>query len=107
MSVNGWFECDYDQLELMRLIIQTSNKKFSHKRLYDECWLFPHGGANWSAYVFFGCDIKSYRMEYFKNILSSVCEKVVDVDGFFRVKGDDDNEGYQIFINNGQVERSE
>ena len=106
ISVNGWFECNYDQLETVRLIIKTSNKEFSHKKIYDECWLFPYGGANWTAYIFFGCDIKSYRMEYFESILSLVCQEIKDIDGFFRIQDDEGIEVYEIFISNGKVERS-
>ncbi len=105
ISIRGWLECDYEQVVKVREIIDSLNQDKEYKGTYDECWSFPSGGANWVAYIFFGCDVKLYRMDYFENILSHVCDSVNDIDGFFKIDGEEDDDHWAIKISSSNLEK--
>jgi hypothetical protein len=83
LSLSGSLLCSSDQIEIIKEAINDSvnsaadyNCSIEQASLYLKCWYFPDQHVNWTSYVFFGGDIRSYAEDYIIHQLLSIIERL-------------------------------
>ncbi|MGK5639085.1 hypothetical protein ACSNOK_12380 [Streptomyces sp. URMC 126] len=77
VSIRGWLECDTAQLAAVEKII--SSHADGH---YSHGWGRPRQQVNWTAYVFFGGDLRESAVNWFTDQLTEMARiPASDADG--------------------------
>jgi hypothetical protein len=89
VSVRGWLECDENTVNEVKKIrddfTASSNQGLLDKdklELYQSGWTFPDRQMNWTAYVFYGADLREYHLDFMKKQLSEMAN-IQDVQDIF------------------------
>ncbi|MCI1694298.1 hypothetical protein [Aneurinibacillus aneurinilyticus] len=101
VSIRGWIECEDGDLLKIKEVYDyfldnySENEISSEKRkLYQTGWGFPSNVVNWTAYVFYGADIREYHTDFIKAQLTAIAKINQDITGFFLI---DDHDGENKF----------
>jgi len=62
----------------MGSIFNNENMKF-----YNKGWRYPEEIINWTAYIFYGADIKEYYLEFIQDEIKEILKKNIEIDGMF------------------------
>ncbi|MEN1988185.1 hypothetical protein [Paenibacillus hubeiensis] len=96
VSVRGWLECDEQTVHEVRKIRDDYTEKYndtlldkSKLEMYQSGWTFPETQINWTAYVFYGADIREYYLDFMRKQLSEMAA-ISDITGYFLI---DDHDG--------------
>ncbi len=88
--IRGWVECDEDDVSAIKTVISNYVKKnekyFMNKdlcELYNKGWRFPDEIINWTAYIFYGADVRSYNVNYIKIRLSIYLKSIKKLMDYF------------------------
>ena len=90
-SVTGWLGCEHSQVEEIRKIISGCEfstefeyiMDYETRKFYNKGWCFQKEGINWTAYVFYGADIKDYCVDFIKTEIKEIAGKIDEVNGLF------------------------
>ncbi|MCI9079895.1 MAG: hypothetical protein HFH68_13430 [Lachnospiraceae bacterium] len=91
VSVKGWLECEYSQIKEIKKIIDNYKTRtnmgsiFSSENMefYNKGWRYPEEIINWTAYVFYGADIKESYLEFIQDEIKEILKKITYIDGMF------------------------
>lgn len=96
VSVRGWLECDESTINEVKKIRDDFTANYNEGlldedklELYQSGWTFPERQINWTAYVFYGADIREYHLDFMKKQLSEMAN-IEDITGYFLI---DDHDG--------------
>jgi len=97
VSVRGWLECEYEYIPEIKKIVDNYSDNYSAfeatpevRSLYQKGWRFPQDKINWTAYIFYGADIKSQCVDYIREQIIKISLVNDEIRGLFYV---DDEEG--------------
>ena len=114
VSIRGWFECEENDIEKIKEVCNFFGKKYSEndlslekRKMYQSGWSFPEKIINWTAYVFYGADIREYHSDFIKEQVVAIAKINHEIIGFFLI---DDHDGetkicWQVF--NGKLVETE
>jgi|BioPla2DNA2_1021312.scaffolds.fasta_scaffold132903_2 hypothetical protein len=101
VSVRGWIECDKSNFPAIEKIIdkyRISFQKYSISQetaeLYQKGWQIPKDIINWTAYVFYGADIRQYNLDFIKDQIIEIGEIDVDIRAYFFIDDDENIKNY-------------
>lgn len=110
ISIKGWLECEYDDINLIKSIISEYAFKKSYdtlmdydiRTLYNKGWHFQEEVINWTSYIFYGADMKKYCLKFIKDELFAIAKVNDAIEGLFFI---DDEEGESILwkISDGKL----
>lgn len=91
VSVKGWLQCEYSQVEHIKHIIQKHENRTEdgkivqqeQKRLYNKGWHYPEEIINWTAYIFYGADIKEDCLNFIEEEIKEIVENIEEIEGMF------------------------
>jgi hypothetical protein len=117
-SIRGWLAISDSMLPQINEIIHSSAERCSELGMdretcefYNQGWVFPEHSINWTYYIFYGADIRSYHIRYLKRQLALIAESVVehngeftnDVEGVFHVNDEDEESEFEWEIRGGKL----
>jgi hypothetical protein len=82
VAIRGWLECDQEQLDAVKEIIQSNNDG-----RYSGGWGFPVRRFNWTSYAFYGGDIREAFVPWFFDQLVAIAELPASDEDGDRVQG--------------------
>lgn len=92
ITIKGWLQCEYEQVETIRKNMQTCIKDcglyaMNNEQVtcYSSAWVFPQKPLNWSAFIFFGADIKNYAVSFVKYQVESALIND-EITGYFELE---------------------
>lgn len=103
-SIRGWIECPRNRIKDIRDLIlsyveraESYGLKKDVAQLYNQGWHFPEDHINWTYYIFYGADIQTELIDYIKDQIIELTEKIYEVDeggtdyivGAFEIEGED------------------
>lgn len=106
VSIRGWIECEEKDIEKIKEIRNYFIQNYPEyeldldkRKLYQSGWNFPGAIINWTAYVFYGADIREYHSDFIKKQVEEIAKLNLDITGYFLI---DDHDGenkvcWQIF----------
>ncbi|URA05070.1 hypothetical protein [Escherichia fergusonii] len=108
--VRGWFECDFEQVNVIKRI-NDEYLKYSVNdslqenvlQLYSKGWSYPPLPINWVSVVSLGININQTALDYIKNMVINV-SKIEALDGYFRVDDDEGEVCLEWIVKNGNLE---
>jgi hypothetical protein len=91
-SIRGWIECEYKDVEKIKDVVnsfKSKHKEYSLEKevadLYLSQWKFPEKEMNWTAYVFYGGDIKDSNFNFIEDVIKEISKTISDIKGMFYV----------------------
>lgn len=82
-SVRGWLQIDRDMVDEVRSRIASFVQRASDYALstdeaefYVRGWVFQQEELNWSRYVFYGEDIRTYNVRFVEDLVRELGEQV-------------------------------
>jgi len=83
VSVKGWLECEYSQIKEIKKIIDDYKTRTNmgsifnneNMKFYNKGWRYPEEIINWTAYIFYGADIKEYYLEFIQDEIKEILKK--------------------------------
>lgn len=97
ISIRGWLECDAEDIGAIQSIIDYySNVELDclwtkqTGSFYNKGWKISKDIVNWTAYVFYGADIRAGYEEYIKMQIKDIMKVNHRIEGHFFL---DDDEG--------------
>src|ERR1700712_3647928 len=79
ISITGSLICSEAHIKIIKEVInsyENRNDEFAltkeEMNLYQSCWNFQNQAVNWSRYVFYGADIKSYALSLIKSQIETI-----------------------------------
>lgn len=110
VSIRGWLECDGEDIPGLKEIVNNYSKNWSKfgmtqeiRTLYQKGWRFPSDSINWTNYLFYGADLKSYFAEYIKDQLSTMATTNHEIEGVFYIDDEDREEKIIWKIDGGEL----
>lgn len=107
VSVRGWLESDQSDVKLLNEKLTLYQSKADDYCLTQEqcdlylgAWVFQDNPVNWTHYIFYGADIKSYAVPLIKDFIRDMCSSAEDLSGFFKVDNEQ-GESKQWVIDGG------
>ncbi|GED12592.1 hypothetical protein [Aneurinibacillus migulanus] len=109
VSIRGWFECEENDIGKIKEVCNYfsenhSENQLTHdkRKLYQSGWNFPEKVINWTAYVFYGADIREYHSDFIKKQVVAIAKVNPEITGYFLI---DDHDGekkvcWQVFDGN-------
>ncbi len=100
VSIRGWIECDRNDINTIKNIYEKYKHQYDEsieiekRHLYQQGWNFPELNINWTAYIFYGADIREYNSDFIKDQLLEISKLGVDISGYFLI---DDYDGEKKF----------
>ena len=91
VSVKGWIECDSTQIEGIRKIILNYESRADFGNIidcktiefYNKGWCYPNENINWTAYIFYGADVKEYCLDFIKEEIKEILTVNTEIEGKF------------------------
>lgn len=107
-SIRGWLECEHNEVERLRQFVETSfssNAALTPEQVvwYLKGWSFPQEPLNWTAYVFFGADVKSNVTDSLRETLMELAKLLPSADGYFWIDEEEGNGSYEWVLGNGSL----
>ena len=113
VSVKGWIECEYIQVEAIKKII--SDYELRNKvgtiidgesvYFYNKGWCYSKEIINWTAYMFYGADVKEYCLDLLKNEIKEIVNEIKEIEGMFVFKYEEGNEIYWKIFDSQIIEK--
>ena len=109
VSIRGWLECDYEDIEEIKNIINeykikkewiVNDSDINKLELYQGAWKLPEKPVNWTAYIFYGADINSGYYEYIKEQVEEILKINKEIDGFFKCTDEEEVYSREWIIEN-------
>ncbi len=98
VSIRGWIECEEEDIPKIKEINDYFCRSYANhlikqetKELYQKGWQIPKEFINWSAYVFYGADIREYHTDFIKDQIVAIAEFNEEIEGYFHVDDDEGN----------------
>ncbi len=95
-SVRGWVECSFEIVPHLKNITTKYLEKYSEYSVNDDiveayigAWKFPDNPLNWTAYIFYGADIRDRCLDFIKDQLIEMVNLEKDIIGIFYVDIED------------------
>jgi len=107
ISIRGWLACSHEQVPWIKETIQNkTTAEGSEIHHYLDGWHFPAKPINWTAYVFFGADVRRTTKDAFAELIRDLVERNSEIEGVFYL---DDEEGAALLwrIQDGCFSESE
>jgi hypothetical protein len=82
---------------------EKASKSGDFQELDYKCWLFPERRVSWLAYIFYGCSIKNYHLDWFRSQVDAIALADVECEGIFFIDEDEADEHFMWSIKNGVV----
>lgn len=92
-SLRGWLEIEPHHLSKIIDIIQTIKTNYHdqpQKLLYLQGWQWQEQTINWTAYIFYGADVKIEGLNLFEMILNKLISLNFNLSGYFEAQGEDE-----------------
>ena len=78
-SIRGWLDYPEELFGEIESLIESFVERCAEldvskerAELYQEGWSFPKGQVNWTAYLFYGGDVRSYHENFIMEQLKSI-----------------------------------
>ncbi|PUA36647.1 hypothetical protein C8Z91_25040 [Paenibacillus elgii] len=105
VSIRGWIECEEKDIATIKEICNHFIKDAEYeldlerRKLYQSGWNFPKATINWTAYVFYGADIREYHSNFIKKQLDEIAKLNSGITGYFLIDDHDADKKlcWQIF----------
>ena len=101
VSVRGWIECDKSNFSAIEKVIDKYRMDFLKysisqeiAELYQKGWQIPKDVINWTAYVFYGADIRQYNLDFIKDQIIEIGKIDEDIRAYFFIDDDENIENY-------------
>jgi hypothetical protein len=114
ISIRGWIECDKEYIPKIKDIISYFSKEYSKypieqetKDLYQKGWNIPADTINWTAYIFYGADIREYNSDFIKDEITAIAESNKEIEGYFFVDDDEGEKKLYWRVYNGKIIETE
>lgn len=98
-SVKGWLACEEEDVKLIKNLIKKYELNTDYdiimdsdiRKLYNKGWHFQETAINWTSYVFYGADIKSYCLNFIKDELIDIIKINEEMEGVFFIDTEEDD----------------
>jgi len=104
-GVRGWLECEHSEVPQLREAIHAASAAGgppeSAAARYLKGWVFPETGFNWTAYVFYGGDVRCEFVDWLEAQVLAAARSLPDVEGWFRVDVEDGESVWWEVCNGG------
>lgn len=113
ISVRGWLESEFEKVKDIRKSIAETIQKTYGLESKEYCsqslqgWRYPEKTLNWTAYIFYGCDLRQYCLEFFEEQLRSAVIADKEVSGYFRIDSEDGEIKEEWIVGNGEIEKAD
>ncbi|NLL64159.1 MAG: hypothetical protein GX241_08060 [Ruminococcaceae bacterium] len=98
VSIRGWIECEEGDIIFIKEIMDNFCRNYTKhfikeetKKLYQKGWQIPNEFINWSAYIFYGADIREYHTDFIKDQIIAIAASNKEIEGYFHVDDDEGN----------------
>ncbi len=109
--IRGWLECDFDDVEKIRVSMETHWESFGaygltedQAILYKMGWIFPAAPMNYVALIFYGGHVRHHFTDFFKDCFEKISKMDVEVCGALFVDDDEEEQSRAWILNEGAFE---
>ncbi len=107
-SLRGWLEIEPNNLPKIINLIQTIKTNYHdqpQQLLYLQGWQWQEQTINWTAYIFYGADVKIDGLNLFETILNKLISLNFNLSGYFEAQGEDEQQIFTYKITDDKIRK--